>query len=204
MDTKIATHVLTVQQKEGGIDPEIPMPLFKKYISYIKNHAKPKLTEGAVDEIKSFYVKLRNTGSVGDDAIKPIPISARQLESLVRLAEASAKIRLSDKVTKLDARKAIAILQACLKAVGFDYETGQFDIDRISTGIPTAQRNKIIIIRDIISKFDSEGKKTIPIEDIMAEAAEKNVTESKVEEVIDKLKKEGEVFEPKRGFIQKI
>ena len=204
MDTKIATHVLTVQQREGGVDPAIPIPLFKKYLSYVKTHCRPKLTESAIDEIKTYYVKLRNTGSVGDDAVKPIPITARQLESLIRLSEASAKIRLSKKVTRLDARKAISILNACLKAVGFDPETGQLDIDRISTGIPTAQRNKIIVIRDIISKFDKEGKKTIPIEDIMAEASEKNITESKVEEVIEKLKKEGEIFEPKRGFIQKI
>ncbi len=204
MDTKIATHVLEVQQKEGGIDPEIEIPLLKKYISYVRAHIKPKLTESAIDEIKNFYVKLRNTGSSGDDAVKPIPISARQLESLVRLSEASAKIRLSKKVTRLDARKAITILQACLQAVGFDYETGQYDIDRISTGIPTSQRNKFIVIREIIDKFDKEGKKAIPIEDILAEAVEKNVNEAQVEEIITKMKKEGSLYEPKRGFLSKV
>jgi len=204
MDTKIASHVLTLQQREDGIEPEVSAELLKKYISYVRKHSKPKLTDGAVDEIKTFYVKLRNTGGTGEEGIKPIPISARQLESLVRLSEASAKIRLSTKVTRLDARKAITLLTRCLKAVGVDPETGEFDIDMMSTGMATSSRNKIIVVRDIIDKFTSEGKKTIPIEDITVEASERHVTESKVEEVIDQLKKEGAIFEPKRGFIQKI
>ena len=204
MDTKIASHVLTLQQREEGIEPEVSAELLKKYISYVRKHSKPKLTDGAIDEIKTFYVKLRNTGGTGEEGIKPIPISARQLESLVRLSEASAKIRLSTKVTRLDARKGIALLTRCLKAVGVDPETGEFDIDMMSTGMATSSRNKIIVVRDIIDKFTSEGKKTIPIEDITVEASERHVTESKVEEVIDQLKKEGAIFEPKRGFIQKI
>ena len=164
--------------------------------NYWDKYIEPKNYKGVYGN-KSFYVKLRNTGSVGDDAVKPIPISARQLESLVRLSEASAKIRLSGKVTRLDARKAIIILQDCLKAVGFDYETGQFDIDRISTGLPSAQRSKIILIREIVDKFDKEGKKTIPIEDIIAEASEKNIDEGKVEEIQDWLKRLGVIIEDK-------
>ena len=52
--------------------------------------------------------------------------------------------------------------------------------------------------------FESKGKKSIPVEDIVAEATEKNISESQVEEIIEKLKREGEIYEPRRGFISKI
>ncbi len=77
---------------------------------------------------------------------KSIPITARQLEALVRLSEANAKMRLSDKVTKVDAQKAVALEHYCMKLIAFDEETGQFDVDRIATDMPSSKRNKIILI----------------------------------------------------------
>lgn len=203
-DEKIAGHVLSLQQNIEGKQPEIPIDLLKKYLLFARQKINPKLSDGAVEEIKSFYVTLRNTGTTGDEAVKPIPISARQLEALVRLAEGSARARLSKTVTKKDARKAIYILRRCLMQVGFDYETGQMDIDQISTGISASQRGKIITVREIINELASKGKKTIPIEDIIAEAAEKGIDEARVEEIIEKLKREGSIFEPKRGFLSPI
>ncbi len=204
-DTKIASHVLELQQNELSKEPELDSKFLKKYIAFVRQNVVPKLTQGAVDEIKTFYVGLRNAGVVGDEGgVKPIPISARQLEALVRLAEGSARVRLSKKVTRSDARKAISILRYCLMQVGFDHETGQIDIDRISTGLPASTRNKILIVRSIVNELEKQGKKNIPFEDIVAEAAEKNINESQVEEIIDKLKREGEIYEPRRGFISKI
>ncbi|MDP4012628.1 MAG: minichromosome maintenance protein MCM [Candidatus Nanoarchaeia archaeon] len=202
-DNKIATRILGFQKDQDMIEPDIPVALMKKYIAYVKQKVSPKLTEGAMEEIKSFYVNLRNQETEGE-GIKAIPITARQLEALVRLAEGSARVRLSDKVTRQDAKRAINLLKYCLMQVGFDPETGQIDIDRIGTGITAATRNKMVVIREIIDAFEAKGKKTIPIEDIMAEAMEKGLTERNIEEVIEKLKRSGDIFEPKRGHIQKI
>ncbi len=203
-DEKIAKHVLDLQQKPTILTSEVPMPLFKKYIAYVKQKIFPKLSDNAVDEIKQFYVSLRNTTTVGEDEIKPIPISARQLEALVRLAEGSARVRLSKTITRSDAKIAVNLLKHCLMQVGFDYETGQIDIDRISTGIPASKRSKIAIIREIMNELERRVGKSIPLEDIMAEAAERHIEEAKVEEIIHSMKKEGLIFEPKRGFISKI
>ena len=204
-DTAIATHVLELHYNPKSKEPEIEIDLMRKYIAYAKQNIHPKLTPGAIEEIKDFYVGLRNSSTLGDaEAVKPIPISARQLESLVRLAEGSARIRLSDKVTRTDAKKSIAVMKYCLMQVGLDHETGQIDIDRISTGITASTRNKIHTIREIINIFESRGKKSIPVEDIVAEATDKKITESQVEEIIEKLKREGEIYEPRRGFISKI
>jgi replicative DNA helicase Mcm len=204
-DDRIANHVLQRQYNPNQKEPDISIELMKKYVAHARQKIVPKLTPGAIEEIKDFYVNLRNSSVTGDvDAVRPIPISARQLEALVRLAEGSARVRLSLKVTRSDARKAISIMRYCLMQVGFDHETGQIDIDRISSGITASTRGKIHVVRDILSIFESKGKKSIPVEDIVAEASEKNISESQVEEIIEKLKREGEVYEPRRGFISKI
>ncbi|MDD5253561.1 MAG: minichromosome maintenance protein MCM [Candidatus Nanoarchaeia archaeon] len=204
VDSKIASHMLNIQQSPELLKYEVPLPLLRKYIAYARQRVNPKLTDQAVDEIKSFYVGLRNTSQTGGDEIKPIPISARQLEALVRLTEASAKVRLSKKATRDDARRAITLLKYCLMQVGYDYETGQIDIDRISTGIPASQRSKILVVKELISELSEKVGKTIPVEDLINYAAEKGIDDKQIEEIIEKLKRDGEIFEPKRGFLAKI
>ena len=205
-DTKIATHVLNLQINPSASEPEIPRLLLKKYISYVRQKVFPKLDKTAMDEIKDFYVSLRNIQTFGEEqAVRPIPINARQLEALVRLAEASARVRLSNLANRSDAKRAIRILKYCLQQVGIDPETGQIDIDRISTGISASQRNKILIVKDIILALEKNlEKKAIPLEDIMAEAANRNINENEVEEIISRLKREGEIFEPRKNVISRV
>ncbi len=204
-DAKIAGHILKLSVDSKESRPIIDRNLLKKYISYVRQKVSPKLDKAAMDEIQEFYVGLRNKGSAGEGGVRPIPISARQLEALVRLTEASARIRLSKTANASDAKRAIRILRYCLTEVGIDPETGEIDIDRISTGISTSQRNKIMAVKDIISELEkSLGKKSIPIEDVTAEALNRKISESEVEEAILRLKRDGEIFEPKRNFISKI
>jgi replicative DNA helicase Mcm len=177
----------------------------RKYIAYAKRYCKPKLTEEAIEHIKEFFVGLRSKGMSGDDeALKPIPISARQLEALIRLSQASARVRLSDIVTLKDAKNAIKLLKNCLQQVGMDTETGELDIDRIVTGITTSQRNKIFQVRDIIKEMEAKFGANIPIADIIDAAKAKGLEESKVEEIIEKMRRDGEIFEPKHGVIRKL
>lgn len=205
LDEKIASHVLAIYQKPETLKTDIPPELFKKYIAYAKQTIKPTLSKGAIDEIKEFYVSLRNTTQISEQEVKPIPISARQLEAMIRLAEASAKLRLSKIVTIQDAKMGINLIKYYLSKVGFDQETGQFDIDMLSTGIPASERGRLVTIKEIISMIESKkGTKSIPIEDILVEALENGISEDKVEEAIERLKRSGDIFEPKRGFIQKI
>ena len=88
--------------------------------------------------------------------------------------------------------------------VGFDYETGQIDIDRITTGVPASQRSRIVSVREIIKKLENKVGKMIPIADIINEAAEQNIDNAQVEEIIEQLKREAEIFEPRRGFISRL
>ena len=89
-DELIAIHVLNAHQNEGE-GMIIPRELFRKYIAYAKQRIKPFLKDEAVEEIKKFYVELRNMPVSSEGALRPIPISARQLQALIRMSEASAK-----------------------------------------------------------------------------------------------------------------
>ncbi len=203
-DEKIASHVLEVAHEDALYQTEVKPEFLRKYVAYTKQKIKPKMTKEAIEEIKSFYVQLRNSGRADEGGVRPIPISARQLEGLIRLSEASAKIRLDKHVIRDDARRAIDLVKYCLMNVGLDPETGQLDIDRISTGISASTRSKIIAIKEIISELDARGLKQIPVGEIINTASQKGIAENKVEEAIDQLKKSGDIFEPKRGFISKV
>ena len=204
-DGKMAEFILNLHQNLEAVEPEIETETLKKYISYARQKIFPVLSEGAMEEIKEYYIELRNKGSSEDDLIKSIPISARQLEALVRFAEASARVRLSNQVIRSDAKRAISLLNYCLSQIGVDKETGKIDIDRITTGITAATRSKIVQVREIIANLESRiGQKTIPIDDILRDASEKGIDETETEEAIEKLKRSGDLFEPRRGFIQRI
>lgn len=202
-DKLLAEHILGLHQAPDTAESEITTDILKKYIAYAKQKVQPQLTDAALEEIKEFYLKMRSSGS-SEDGIKSIPISARQLEGLVRLSEASARLRLSQRVERKDAKKAIELVEYCLMQVGFDKETGKIDIDRIATGISASQRSHISAVKEIIAGLEGKIGKTIPIDDIISEASEKGISEEKVEEVIEKLKRSGDLFEPRRGFISKI
>ncbi len=202
-DEKMASHILNLHQSPDIDEPEISTDLLRRYISYARQHITPVLTDGALKEIKDYYLKMRATVS-GEGGIQAIPISPRQLEALVRLSEASAKVNLSDKVTKKDARRAIDLIEYCLIQVGLDRETGKIDIDRIATGVTASQRSHIVIIKDIINELENKIGKTIPIDDIVDEAKSRDIEEDKVEEAIEKLKRSGDLFEPRRNFVQRL
>jgi replicative DNA helicase Mcm len=198
-DERIAEHVLKEHQYEH---PEmvIDTPLFRKYVAYAKQRIKPELTHEAVEELKNFYVDLRNKPVSSESAMRPIPISARQLQALVRMSEAVAKLRLGEKVTKKDALEAIELMKYYLMQVGYDYETKTFDIDKVSGKFSSSQRNKILTVKEAITALSSKMGKEIPMEEIEKELQDK-VDKEEIKDSIDKLVNSGELYRPKRGFI---
>jgi replicative DNA helicase Mcm len=200
-DEKIATHILRDPEKQGH-GMLIPRELFRKYVAYSKQRVHPKLTKEAVEELKKFYVELRNKPISSESAMRPIPISARQLQALVRMSEASAKVRLSNEVSREDAKKSIDLMKYYLMQVGYDYESKTFDIDRISTGIPTSQRSKIITVRETITHLESRLGSLIPLEELEKELDNK-LSKDEIDEAINKLQASGDIFKPKRGYVQR-
>lgn len=200
-DTSIALHVLREHQQEASHDV-IDEDILKKYISYAKQKYDPVLTDEAVEEMKNFYVGLRSQAYDDSSAIKAIPIGARQLEALVRLSEAHARIRLSKEVKKQDAQAAIDLMKSYLLEVGFDEETQRIDIDKVS-GNSASKRNKLGVVREVIEGLEQKFGKLIPYEEV-EKALEKDLKGAELEEMIEKLISTGDLFRPKRGFIQRM
>ena len=199
-DDRIATHVLNEHQNAGE-DMIIPRELFRKYIAYAKQKIFPKLSKEAINEIKNFYVELRNKPISSDSSVsRPIPISARQLQALIRMAEASAKVKLNNTVTVDDAKIAINLMKYYLMRVGYDYDSNTIDIDRISSSISTSKRNKILKVLYKIIDLEAKLGEIIPMEEIEKELKDE-MNETELEEAIVELRKKGDIYEPRKGFI---
>ena len=204
-DEKMASFILSLHKDPESAVFDIPTDLLRKFFAYVRQKANPQMSDEAIEELKEYYVKMRNSGASDEAGIKSIPITARQLEALVRLSEASAKIRLSKTVDKEDARKSIELIDYCLNQIAKDSETGKIDIDRLSSRITASQRGGISTVKEIISALEEQTQsKIIPVEQIVEAAQEKQISPEKTEEALEKLRRSGDIFEPKRGFIQKL
>ena len=140
------------------------------------------------------------SAAIENGKISSIPITTRQLEAIIRLAEASARVRLSDKVTKEDAERAIKLVEASLKRIGLDPETGKIDVDRIG-GIGSSQRAKMIFVLELVKKlYEEKGYSPVSFVEILEKAEKENISEKELEEILEKLKKKGDIYEPKIGY----
>ncbi|QCW04702.1 LAGLIDADG family homing endonuclease [Natrinema pallidum] len=182
-----------IDEMTEQVDPEIDAELLRKYIAYAKQNCHPRMTEEARNAIRDFYVDLRSKGTDEDAAV---PVTARKLEALVRLSEASARVRLSDTVEQSDAERVIEIVRSCLQDVGVDPETGEFDADIVEAGTSKSQRDRIKNLKQLISDIEEEYDDGAPVDIVMERADEIGMDQSKAEHEIDKLKQKGEVYEP--------
>ncbi|NPA22986.1 MAG: hypothetical protein GXO23_01630 [Crenarchaeota archaeon] len=203
-DKKVAEHVTTLHS--GELPPEfrdiIPPDLLRKYIAYARKYVKPRWTKEAKDIIMQFYINLRAKSS---DPNSPIAITARQLEALIRLAEAEAKMRLSPLVEREDAERAIMLFERFLKSVGIDVETGKIDIDIIMTGKPRSKQEKFAVLRDIIAKLEeANGGKPVRIDDVIKEAENAGLDRQTVEQLLNLMIKNGDLYMPKHGYIKRV
>ncbi|MFX0210054.1 MAG: hypothetical protein ACFFDT_29000, partial [Candidatus Hodarchaeota archaeon] len=195
-DTELSKYILKTHQNPQGkqILPVFDKEFLRKYIAYAKQNIQPELTDEAMEVFQDFYVDFRNNTK---DSISLTP---RQLEAWIRLSEASAKMRLSDKVTVEDAKRAIKIFDEYLKRVGIDRETGIYDIDVIETGVSHSQHDRMNIIIKVIKNLSDASKNGYADRnDVIQECEIEGLEISKVEDGLDFLKRNGQIFEPIGG-----
>ena len=201
-DSALAQHILHTHQF-NTVDYEIEPELLKKYIAYARKNVNPILTDEANEVLKNFYVDTRNSSNTEENT--PVPITARQLEAIIRLAEACAKMKLKEVVDKEDAQKAVRLQMACLKEVGVDPETGEIDADIVSGGTPKSDRNKMQTILNEIGMLEEEFAGNAPLNTVISNMEEKyNISEEKVKEIIRKLVQKGVIFDPSSGYYRRV
>ncbi|MEM0449670.1 MAG: ATP-binding protein [Methanomassiliicoccales archaeon] len=182
-----------MMQETSSLEPVFSKEFLRKYVAYSKRIT-PILSDEAVKLITENYLNIRR---MGEGENKSVPITARQLEAYVRLAEASARARLSRVVTAEDARRAVSIVEYYLRKIAG--EAGRLDIDIIATGTSRSQREQIVTLRSLIQE-NAERDKGISIENLIQLAEAEGIPEERVRMLLKRLHDNGEVYSPISGY----
>ncbi|ODV60457.1 MCM DNA helicase complex subunit MCM5 [Ascoidea rubescens DSM 1968] len=115
-DISIANHVMNIHlDKVHQVEGEIPINKMKRYISYCKAKCAPRLSEEAAEKLASYFVEIRSELSKRErmkSERSSIPITVRQLEAIIRISEALAKLHLSPVATEEHVDEAIRLFRA--------------------------------------------------------------------------------------------
>lgn len=184
---------------EETLVPAIDGSMLKKFVAYARQNVFPALTKEAIQMISDYYVDLREQGKKQG----AYTATHRQLEGLVRLSEASARIRLSDTIEKQDTERAIRLLKTSLQELITDKETGRLDIDLLTSGQSTSQTNQLKTILGIVQKLSQEHDKVL-FDQVLEEAQKMGIDRDKSREIVSKLKRTGELYEPSHGVLKPV
>ena len=199
-DSKMSLHILELHRKGSSpVEPPISAELLRKYISYAKS-VKPVLTEEALKRLNDFYLAMR---AASETEGSPVAITARQLESLVRTAEARARAALRKEVLAEDAEAAVAIMKRSLEEVGIDLSSYKIDIDIIMTGKSKSMRDRLQVILTTLMDMEKETG-MVERAALEAELEEKyKVSRGDAERLLGQLLREGTIYEPREGYLKK-
>ncbi|MFB0514912.1 MAG: hypothetical protein ACETVQ_04965 [Candidatus Bathyarchaeia archaeon] len=196
----MSEHILNIHRRGAApVEAPVPADILRKYISYAKN-IKPVLTEEALQRLRDFYLTMR---AASETEGSPIAITPRQLEALVRLSEARARVAYRKEIFAEDAEAAIAIMRRSLEEVGIDVTSGKMDIDIIMTGKPKSVRDKLQVVLGAIVEMERETG--IVEKSTLLEKLEKEyeITIPEAERLIGVLLKEGTIYSYREGYLKK-
>ncbi|KAK4529942.1 hypothetical protein CCYA_CCYA03G0799 [Cyanidiococcus yangmingshanensis] len=155
-DRRLARHIVSLFHEEKVDDtgdvgtsidglPLVDLRTLAAYISYAREQVHPVLSNDASDTLITGYMDMRRLGSahVAYGVPKTITATPRQLESLIRLSEAHAKIRLSPVVERVDVEEALRLMKIATQQSATDPITGRIDLDLLQTGHSAAWRQRV-------------------------------------------------------------
>ncbi|KAI4468313.1 dna replication licensing factor mcm family member [Holotrichia oblita] len=193
-DKRLAKHLVSLyyRTREQEEDEILDMSILRDYIAYAKEHIHPKLGEEASQRLIQAYVDMRKVGS-GRGQISAYP---RQLESLIRLAEAHAKVRFSQTVTVDDVEEAYRLHREALKQSATDPLSGKIDVGILTTGLSSAARKRRVELAQSVKKLiEAKGKvPTINYQKLFTEVKEGSnlmVTREQFEDALKDLQDDG-------------
>ncbi|KAK2748545.1 minichromosome maintenance protein 5 [Myotisia sp. PD_48] len=118
-DLNMARHVMGIHMGGRGVEEqveaEIPVEKMKRYISYCKSRCAPRLSPEAAEKLSSHFVSIRkrvHQAELDANARSSIPITVRQLEAVIRITEALAKLTLSVVATEQHVDEAVRLFLA--------------------------------------------------------------------------------------------
>jgi replicative DNA helicase Mcm len=159
----------------------------RKYIAYAKR-VKPVLGVDLREQLVQFVAEARRRGKEGAPAM-----NARQLNSLMRLAKASARAHLRNQAVQEDVDRAVALFKASWRSLGALDDSGAFDADVLTTGLQKDQRTRLAIVLELVRDQAING---VAEEDHVVEAATKRgLTLEQARKAIEQLRRDGSVYQ---------
>ncbi|XP_072246673.1 DNA helicase MCM8 [Leuresthes tenuis] len=141
-----------LQASAGETLDLIPACLLRKYVSYARQYVHPTISPEAAQTLQDFYLSLRSQANSADVT----PITTRQLESLIRLTEARAKLELRETATNGDAEDVVEIMKHSL-ADTYSDGLGNLDFERSQLGSGMSQRGAA---KRLINALHSHAQRT--------------------------------------------
>ena len=200
----VAKNELHDEERETAT-PSVPMEKLQAWVALARQEYQPVIKDDDVKErLRDFYVEIRAENDAGDDEDAPVPATVRTLDGLLRLSEASARMRMSEEVELIDAEMAIALVKVSLQDVGYDPETGQMDVDFANGRGSWSQKDRRNKILGIIESLQTNETAADP-QEVVKLAVEAGIKESKAEHMLQKLKqsRKSPVYSPPDGGIRK-
>ncbi|KAL3683753.1 hypothetical protein R1sor_001775 [Riccia sorocarpa] len=174
-DRRLARHLVALHflNPEVHVHEGLDLPTLTAYISYSRHHCHPKLSDEAAEDLINGYVAMRRKGNFPGSSKKVITATPRQLESIIRLSEALARMRLSDVVERRDAAEALRLMDVALQQSATDHATGTIDMDLITTGVSASERtrrsNLVSAIRNMIAEKLQAGSSSLRAPQLLEE-----------------------------------
>jgi replicative DNA helicase Mcm len=194
-DTKIAQHIINLHTPKG-IDQKslIDSETLTKYLSYVKR-IDPKLTKEAEQKILDYYMKMRTV-----EAEDMITVTPRQLEGLIRMATARARLLLKTQVEEDDADRAIYLLQDMFENAGIDVNTGKVDLG-VLQGRPRSEVSKMQLFMDVMKSLEGEHKSPVEEKQLVEELVKTGkYNDEEAKNFIRKMARDSSIYESKPGY----
>lgn len=201
-DRQIAQHILS-QHGTSGTDTTslIDVDILTKYLAYAKQND-PVLTKEAENKIMEFYLKMRSVE--GEEKEKMITITPRQLEGLIRLSTARARILLKNQVEEDDADRAIYLFNEMLKNAGIDVNTGKIDIG-VLQGRPRSEVSKLATFMEILKSLEGEPQSPVLEQTFVDELVKsEKFNEEEARNYIRRMVRDATIYESKPGHYNTV
>lgn len=198
-ERKVVEHILNINEQNGVFTQIYDEDTLRKLFAYART-LKPRLTHEASQRIEEFYLNLFTASKAEESII----ISRRQIEDMIRISEASAKLHLREEVTAQDADNATRLLAASLKQYGVDPDSGKIDQSKALYTEAKTMKEKIAEVPVIIKRLTDRSVDSTRVsrEDFVDYASKLwKIDKGEVGRLLDEVLRDGMVYRPSPGFI---
>ncbi|KAL0240855.1 hypothetical protein GEMRC1_006091 [Eukaryota sp. GEM-RC1] len=206
LDARLAKHVVSLFCSEelrsmNEEEPDVlPLKILAKYIAYVRSNARPEISMDAAALMTEKYLELRSLGSTANT----VTATPRQLESLIRISEAYAKIRLASFVEDYDVERAFNLVQSALKQAATDPRSGLIDLDKILTGQSAYDREALRELQELVKTvlMERDEWRFQELFRVIAERHSGLITHAKLDEIVKAM--DGQTLSWRDGVIRRL